>query len=374
MELVDDEDVETMVALYCGNVSDKNASIHLFVELVGMEQNEDVNAYGGISIDLNITPDIDVVGGEEECGSDHCDEKVDSNGDPDVDDVPDDIDDEDVNNDGNINASSVKNQMRRILIHNNPGPHMSLIDPDAAYVTEFSEYPEIVHPHRMNISVDYKVVVSTSTIYIGECWKAAEGCNWRQLGIPVCHGDPFTASVTLRLTSIKIIRMQIGRDKSWQWVGYLDAKNGSATSRPDRGGTCVPPATFELLPDRGLCRNPRGRPQLTRIRNKMDIREKSDRVYLCGGRRSRSKCSRRPTSSFSAGGSVESYDAVDTGRECHTTAGRIQRYQTRMRIRSLKSSEYSHCPPNLDGSNVNPHVNVTTRDPARALVRDHDLP
>ncbi|PPD75102.1 hypothetical protein GOBAR_DD27971 [Gossypium barbadense] len=33
MELVDDEDVETMIALYCGNRSDKNAPIHLFAEL-----------------------------------------------------------------------------------------------------------------------------------------------------------------------------------------------------------------------------------------------------------------------------------------------------------------------------------------------------
>ncbi|PPD82443.1 hypothetical protein GOBAR_DD20626 [Gossypium barbadense] len=133
MEVVDDEDVETMVTLYRGNGSDKNAPIHLFAELVGMEQNEDVNAYGeehgaqelwmvalisyvdsestigGIGIDLNITPDIDVVGDEEEGGSDHCDEEVDSDSDPDVDDVPDDIDDEDVNNDGNINVSSVGN-------------------------------------------------------------------------------------------------------------------------------------------------------------------------------------------------------------------------------------------------------------------------
>ncbi|XP_016736168.2 uncharacterized protein [Gossypium hirsutum] len=226
MELVDDEDVETMVALYCGNESDKNVPIHLFSKLAGMEQNKDVNAYGeeheaqdswmvalisyvnseltigGIGIDLDITPDVDVVGGKEGA-SDHYDEDVDSDGDLDVDDVPDDIDDEYVNNDGNINASSVGNQMRRILMHNNIG----FIDLDAAHVTEFPEYPEIVPPHRlainsdhlklfvgqrfeskeecvlaikrydMNISVDYKVAVSKSTIYIQEYWKAAEGCN-----------------------------------------------------------------------------------------------------------------------------------------------------------------------------------------------------
>ncbi|XP_052490499.1 uncharacterized protein LOC128042971 [Gossypium raimondii] len=134
MELADDKDVETMVDLYCGNESDKNAPIHLFAELAGMEQNEDVNAsdeehgaqepwmvapisyvdsestMGGMGIDLNITPDVDMVGGEEECGceeeaGDHWDEEVDSDGDPDVDDVPDDIDDED------INASSIGEQM-----------------------------------------------------------------------------------------------------------------------------------------------------------------------------------------------------------------------------------------------------------------------
>ncbi|PPD67402.1 hypothetical protein GOBAR_DD35717 [Gossypium barbadense] len=140
MEVVDDEDVETMVTLYCGNGSDKNALIHLFAELADMEQNEDVNAFdeehgaqepwmvapisyvdsestmGGISIDLSITLDIDVVGGEEEGGSDHWDEEVDSDGDPNVDDVPDDIDDEDVNNDGNIDASSVGEQMRQTCV------------------------------------------------------------------------------------------------------------------------------------------------------------------------------------------------------------------------------------------------------------------
>ncbi|KAL1078783.1 hypothetical protein V6Z11_D10G180600 [Gossypium hirsutum] len=173
-----------MVDLYCGNGSEKNAPIHLFAELVGMEQNEYVNTsdeedraeepwmvapisyvdsestMGGIGIDLNITPDVDMVGGEEEGageeegGGDHWDEEVDSDGDPDVDDVPDDIDNEDVSNDEGINASSVSEQMRRILIHNNSGPHMSLIDPDAAYVVEFPKYPEIVHSHGLAVTSD----------------------------------------------------------------------------------------------------------------------------------------------------------------------------------------------------------------------------
>ncbi|PPS11757.1 hypothetical protein GOBAR_AA08902 [Gossypium barbadense] len=142
MELVDDEDVEKMIDLYCGNGSDKNALIHLFAELAGMEQNNDLNAYD------------EEHGAQEPCmvapiSSDPCDQAVDSDTDPDVDDVPDDIDDEDVNDNGNINASLVGNQMRRIVIHNNPRPHMSLIDLDATHTAEFPEYPEILPAHRL---------------------------------------------------------------------------------------------------------------------------------------------------------------------------------------------------------------------------------
>ncbi|KAK5794606.1 hypothetical protein PVK06_035845 [Gossypium arboreum] len=43
----------------------------------------------------------------------------------------------------------------------------------------------------------------------------------------------------------------------------------------------VPQTTFELIPDKGLRRNPRSRLQSSRIRNEMDIREKFD-GKLCG--------------------------------------------------------------------------------------------
>ncbi|KAH1064591.1 hypothetical protein J1N35_029578 [Gossypium stocksii] len=217
MELVDDEDVETMVALYCQ--SNQNAPIHLFAELAVVESTEDPTPLGEedgpqkpcmvipmsyvgsqstthrIDIDLNATPETDVV--------------VDIDSNLDVDDIPNNIDDESVNEDGNINASLVRNQIRRIVIHNNLGAHMSRIDPDAAHAAEFLEYPEILPAHQMaaysdpeelfvgqrfetkaecvfaikrysmNISVDYKVVESKPTLYIGECWKSTEGCNWR---------------------------------------------------------------------------------------------------------------------------------------------------------------------------------------------------
>ncbi|XP_012458292.1 uncharacterized protein LOC105779086 [Gossypium raimondii] len=52
---------------------------------------------------------------------------------------------------------------------------------------------------------------------------------------------------------------------------------------PDLSTWEVPPTNFEIVLDKGLRRNPKGRPQSSRIHNEMDIREKSDgkRCGLC---------------------------------------------------------------------------------------------
>ncbi|KAK5839421.1 hypothetical protein PVK06_008209 [Gossypium arboreum] len=186
-----EEDVETMISLYSGNRSDKNAPIHLFAELVGIEQNKDLIAYGEehraqkpcmvalisyvdsesticrIDIDLNITPNIDVVGDGGYDSSDPCDQEVDSDSDLVVDEVPNDIDDKGVNDDGNINASSVGKQMQSIVIHNNSA-HMSLINPDMAHVVEFSEYPEIVSTHQLAVNSD------PEELFVGQRFKSKE--------------------------------------------------------------------------------------------------------------------------------------------------------------------------------------------------------
>ncbi|PPS06894.1 hypothetical protein GOBAR_AA13754 [Gossypium barbadense] len=189
MELVDDEDMETMIALYCGTRSNQNALIQLFAELAGIEATEDPTSLGeedgaqepcvvvpisyvdsqstihGIDIDLNAAPETNVVGDDVYQSTDPSDHEVDSESDPDVDEVPDDIDDEGVNNDGNVNASSVGNQIRRIMIHNNPGVHMSQINPDAAYAAEFSEYPKILPAHRMTVYSD------PEELFVGQRFK-----------------------------------------------------------------------------------------------------------------------------------------------------------------------------------------------------------
>ncbi|PPS15619.1 hypothetical protein GOBAR_AA04960 [Gossypium barbadense] len=168
MELVDDENVETMVALYCGNQSNQNVLVQLFAELAGVELIEDPTSLGEehgaqeqcmvvpisyidnqstvceINIDLNVAPEADMVNDDVYNSSGTSDQEVDSDCDPGVDKVPDDIDDEGMNGYGNINASSVGNQIYRIVIHNNPGAHMSQIDPDTAHAAEFLEYPKIL--------------------------------------------------------------------------------------------------------------------------------------------------------------------------------------------------------------------------------------
>ncbi|XP_052882757.1 uncharacterized protein LOC128291605 [Gossypium arboreum] len=193
MKLVDDEDVETMVALYCH--SNQNAPMHLFAELAIVESTEDPTPLGeedgpqelcmvvpisyvgsqstthGINIDLNATPETDVGGDDVYQSSYPSDYEVDIDSDPDVDDVPDDIDDEGVNEDGNINASLVGNQIRRIVIHNNPGAYMSRIDPDAAHAAEFPEYLEILPAHQMAIYSD------PEELFVGQRFE--KGCNWR---------------------------------------------------------------------------------------------------------------------------------------------------------------------------------------------------
>ncbi|PPD98964.1 hypothetical protein GOBAR_DD04010 [Gossypium barbadense] len=168
MKLVDDKDVEIVVILYCGNQSNQNTPIQLFAELTGVEPTEDPTPLGeehgaqescmvilisyvdshstvhGIDIDLNAAPETDVVGDDVYNSSDPSDHEVDSDSHPAVDEVSNDIDDECVNNDGNVNASSVENEIRRIVIPNNLGAYMSRIDPYAAHTTKFPENPEIL--------------------------------------------------------------------------------------------------------------------------------------------------------------------------------------------------------------------------------------
>ncbi|PPR86548.1 hypothetical protein GOBAR_AA34140 [Gossypium barbadense] len=79
MQLVDDEDVETMITLYYSNWSGQITPIQLFAKLADVELTEDF-------IPFNYS-------------------------DPNLNKVLDDIDDEDTNDDENVNASSLRNHL-----------------------------------------------------------------------------------------------------------------------------------------------------------------------------------------------------------------------------------------------------------------------
>ncbi|KAK5836494.1 hypothetical protein PVK06_012286 [Gossypium arboreum] len=474
-----------------------------------MEQNEDLTVYGeeygaqepcmvapisfvdsestigGIDIDFNVTPNIDVVGDDGYDSNDPYDQEVDSDSDPDVDDVPDDIDDEDVNDDGNINESSVRNQMRRIVIYNNPRPHISLIDPDAAHVAEFLEYPEILPAHRLAVNFDPKELFTFDPcvrpfpyckpfLQVDETWlygkyiqilllTVAQDGNKNVLSIEFAIVDKKNMEsweffltnlqryvisndniciisnrgkgliVAIRRSGvlwrsvycIRHIAVNFHRDyKNADWkrqvvkivVGYYgavvmgsklatlmprmgqqqvnqieaehvfveDVRDAKVANRrmarrfqtlhypcahdvpacakvnfnveqfvddvytlehtlrvwenefpvlSDLSTWKVPQMTFELVPDRGLRRNPRGRLQSSKIRNEMDIREKSDgREKFCA--------------------------VVDTTQRC----------QTRNGIGPLTSSGNTHYPTNLDDKKYQPNVNAITQTQALAML------
>ncbi|PPE01198.1 hypothetical protein GOBAR_DD01786 [Gossypium barbadense] len=251
----------------------------------------------GIGIDLNAAPETNVVSDGGYNSSNPSDHEANSDSHLDVDEVPNDINDEGVNDDGNVNASSVGNQIRRIVIHNNPGAHMLFMDPIAAYTVEVLEYPKILPAHRMvvdsnleelfvgqrfeskeewvfsikqyimNISMDYKVTMSRLTLYIKEYWRSAKGCNWFQtLHYPCAHVMETCAKVSLNVEQII--------DEVYTLEHTLRVWENEFSILPDLSTWEVPPMTFELIPNKGLRRNLKGRPQSSRIHNEMDIKEK----------------------------------------------------------------------------------------------------
>ncbi|KAH1073866.1 hypothetical protein J1N35_026194 [Gossypium stocksii] len=124
---------------------------------------------------------------------------------PDVDEVPDDIDDEGLEEVEDVHDISFSNSSRGIILRNEPRGDMLNVDPNAAHASKFSEYTDIVPAHRLavnsqfeelfirqqfknkadcvfaikqysiKLSIDYNVVKSTPTLYVGEFWRASDG-------------------------------------------------------------------------------------------------------------------------------------------------------------------------------------------------------
>ncbi|PPS05481.1 hypothetical protein GOBAR_AA15162 [Gossypium barbadense] len=320
MEHVDDEDVETMITLYCWTLINQNAPIQLFAELAGVEPTEDPtpldeehgaqescmvvpisyvdsqSTIRGIDIDLSVVPETDVVGDNVYHSSDPSDHEVNSDIDLDVDELPDDIDDESMNDDEKFNASSVGNQICRIVIYNNLRAYMSRTDPDAAHAVEFSEYLKILPAYRLAVDSDLE------ELFVGQRFESKEECIFfikrvLEVGGRLQLTDTnciYPEVVDMGDTKIRwALHMHINTNAmvaNWWMTRLMNVERSSVVdpvyhldpmeliSEMDDE---MPLKTFEFVPDKGLRRNLKDRLQSSRIHNEIDIREKFD-GNLCG--------------------------------------------------------------------------------------------
>ncbi|PPD92880.1 hypothetical protein GOBAR_DD10176 [Gossypium barbadense] len=133
IKLVNDENMETMIALYCSTRNMVTELVELFTELADVELIQNVTS-------LNQQYGI----------QDPCE-------DLDLDEVPNDINGNDANDDENVYAPSVRNPTRGIVIHNEPRTHMLSVDLDATHASEFLEYPNIIPSYWL--AIDSKIAM-----------------------------------------------------------------------------------------------------------------------------------------------------------------------------------------------------------------------
>ncbi|MFQ6636025.1 hypothetical protein Gotur_014121, partial [Gossypium turneri] len=74
--------------------------------------------------------------------------------DPDLDDIPEDIDEKGLVDGENTNPHSTRNTGLGIVIRNNSGSFMTDVDPDAALAREFLKYTNIVPAHLVDNEFD----------------------------------------------------------------------------------------------------------------------------------------------------------------------------------------------------------------------------
>ncbi|KAK5839970.1 hypothetical protein PVK06_008830 [Gossypium arboreum] len=237
MELEDDDDLRTMIAIYCPPEIENRNPIKLFAEIAKPNPIQVVipaSQCPGIDFDLNVSwedqsgfgqsmptlknPNTEIhlevlatiEDGDEGSDNDdesHCDPNDDFS-DPDLEYILEYIDKEGPVEGENANPYLAGNTGLSIVIRNNPGSFVTDVDPDTALAHEFPEYTNIVLAHLLDeefddeelfveqqfnnkkdclhaikqlslkLDVDYKVTKSTQSLYVGECWKASSGCKW----------------------------------------------------------------------------------------------------------------------------------------------------------------------------------------------------
>ncbi|PPR87720.1 hypothetical protein GOBAR_AA32970 [Gossypium barbadense] len=144
MELEDNDDLVTMIAIYCPPKIKNLSLVELFVEIAESDPSQVVILT-------------------------HCDPNNDFS-DPDLDDIPEDIDEEGAVECENVNPHSVGNMGPGIVIRNNLVSFMTDVDPDAALAREFPEYTNILPAYLLNDESDNK------ELFVGQQFNNKKDC------------------------------------------------------------------------------------------------------------------------------------------------------------------------------------------------------
>ncbi|PPD78535.1 hypothetical protein GOBAR_DD24542 [Gossypium barbadense] len=129
IKLVDDKDVKTMVTLYCQNQSEKHG-VQDLCTIVPRAYVDRLSTVHGINIDLNAPPKSENLNSSPHFQIQFVMIETNANSDDGYD------------NNGSSNYEvEVENPNRGIVIRNDLGAHMMIIDPNATHESEFLEYP-----------------------------------------------------------------------------------------------------------------------------------------------------------------------------------------------------------------------------------------
>ncbi|PPD99418.1 hypothetical protein GOBAR_DD03560 [Gossypium barbadense] len=161
MELEDDDDLGTMIVSDCPLEIENPSPVEFFAEIAEPDP---------IQVVILASHDLD------------------------LDDIPEDIDKEELVEGENVNPHSVGNTSPGIIIRNNIGSFMTDVDLDAALAREFPKYANIVPAHlvdnefneeelfvgqQFDNKKDYLHAIKQLSLKLGECWKVSNGFKWR---------------------------------------------------------------------------------------------------------------------------------------------------------------------------------------------------
>ncbi|KAH1032459.1 hypothetical protein J1N35_044633 [Gossypium stocksii] len=342
MKLEDDDDLVTMIAIYCPLEIENPSLVELFSEIAKPDPIQVViptSQRSEIDFDLNVSwEDQSVVDGQCQLpkiqtqihlevlvtiedgdkGFDNDDQSHydpnDDFSDPNLDDIPEDIDEESRVEGENANPYLARNTGPSIVIRNNPGSFMTDVDPNTTLAHEFPEYTNIVRAHLLDDEFDNeklfikritycdKAIGGSVEVYLQtwlgnmENWKWTQSYDeWFRLAILIPRmglrqakqievGHVYVEAVQKamavnnRRAETKNVELYLCDLETFGVQEYIDHHSGlplrnefPVISNVSNREVLLP--AFEMVLDRSLHRHPKGRPQPTGIRNDMDVKE-----------------------------------------------------------------------------------------------------